>query len=158
VVSPWKVILAAAVIFACGGLTGAMVSRASRQAALAAPLPPAMAVNPKNPAPPGWQLQRLAFFRKMEKQLDLAPDQREQIDKIMKDSQDRVKPLWDQIGPQMGAELKRVRQEVSKVLTPEQRKKMNELMRHGRKPEGGGPNGEHPFRPADATQVETNAF
>jgi Spy/CpxP family protein refolding chaperone len=56
----------------------------------------------------------------------------------------------------MGAELKRVRQEVSKVLTPEQRKKMNELMRHGRKPEQGRPGGPHAFGPPDSMQVESN--
>ena len=149
--------LAAVVIFACGVLTGAMVSNASHQAALSAPNPPVLAVNPKNPAPPGWQLQRLAFFKKMEKQLDLAPGQREQIDKIIKNSQERVKPLWDQIGPQMGAELTRVRQEVNKVLTPEQRKKLDELMRHRRKSEPGASAGPRPIRPPDPTPVESNA-
>jgi Spy/CpxP family protein refolding chaperone len=156
-VRPWKVILAAVVIFACGLLTGAMVSKASRQTALTAPTPPVLAVNPKNPAPPGWQLQRLEFFKKMEKQLDLAPEQRVQIDRIMKDSQERVKPLWDQIGPQMGAELKRVRQEVNKVLTPEQRKKMSELMRHGHKSEGGAPANGRPFQPPEPMPVLSNA-
>lgn len=133
-----------------------MVTGASRQAAQAAPGPVPLAVNPRNPAPPGWQLQRLEFFRKMQRQLDLAPEQQEQIDKIMKDSQERVRPLWDQIGPQMGAELKRVRQEVAKVLTPEQRKKMNELMRHGRKSEKEQPGGPHIFGSPDSMQVESN--
>ncbi len=158
--SPWKVILATMVIFACGVLTGAMVGRTGLQPAAApataatnAPALPSVAVNPKNPAPPGWQLQRLEFFKRMEKQLDMAPDQRDQIEKIMKESQERTKPLWEQIAPQMDDELKRVRQEVNKVLTPDQRKKMNELTRrNNRKPEA-APGA----RPPSPSAAETNA-
>lgn len=150
---PWKVILAAAVIFACGVLTGAMVLKANHAAALVPANPPVLVVNPKNPAPPGWQLQRLQFFKRMQKQLDLAPTQQEEINKIMRESQERVKPLWDQIGPQMDAELQRVRQEVNRVLTPEQQKKMNELMHRGHRAEGGGPRS---LRPPDSIQVESN--
>ena len=151
---PWKVILAAVVIFGCGALTGAMIFRAGRPAAVVAPAPSVVAVNTKSPAPPGWQLQRLQFFKRMEKQLDLAAEQREQIDKIMKESQERVRPLWDQIGPQMGEELKRVREEVSQVLTPPQRKKMNELMRRGRKPEAGELDRARPYRTSDSVEAE----
>jgi len=149
--------LAAGLIFACGVLTGAMVFKAHPPAAPAPALPTAFAVNPKNPAPPGWQLQRLEFFRKMQKQLDLAPEQQAQIDRLMQESQERVKPLWDQIGPQMDAELKRVRQEVNKVLTPEQRKKMNDLMRHGRKREGASSPNRRPLPPPAPAEVESNA-
>ncbi len=158
--SPWKVILATMVIFACGVITGAMVTRSERPpiAVESATNQPVLAVNPRNPAPPGWQMQRLEFFKRMEKQLDLAPEQREQIDKIMKESQERTKPLWEQIAPQMGEELKRVRQEVNKVLTPEQRKKMNELMRRGRKAEAVPPASGRPLRPPGSTQVESNAL
>ena len=155
--SPWKVILATVVIFACGVLTGAMVSKAGRQTAPVSANPPAAAVNPKNPAPPGWQLQRLQFFKRMQKQLNLGPEQQEKIDKLMCESQERVKPLWAQIGPQMDAELKRVRQEVNKVLTPEQRKKMNDLMRHGRKREGASSPNRRPLPPPAPAEVESNA-
>jgi Spy/CpxP family protein refolding chaperone len=154
-VSPWKVILATVVIFACGVLTGTMVVKASRQSALAAPVPAALVVNPKNPAPPGWQLQRLQFIKRMQKQLGLEPEQQEKIDKIMRESQERIKPLWAQIGPQMDEELKRVRQEVNEVLSAEQREKMNELMRRGHKPEPGPGNGRPP-RPSFGMPVETN--
>jgi Spy/CpxP family protein refolding chaperone len=148
------------VIFACGVITGALVTKTERQAVVvdAATNPPPPVVNPKNPAPPGWQMQRLEFFKRMEKQLDLAPEQREQVDQIMKESQERTKPLWEQIAPQMGEELKRVRQEVTKVLTPEQRKKMNELMRKGRKSDAGGAAKDHPSRPPGSSQVESNSL
>jgi hypothetical protein len=154
-VRAWKVILATVVIFACGVLTGAMVFKVSRPTAFVPPNPPVLTVNPKNPAPPGWQLQRLQFFKRMQKQLNLAPEQQEQIDKIMRESQERVKPLWDQIGPQMDEELKRVRQEVTEVLNPEQQKKMNELMHRGRKPES-GPGNPRSSHPAFSMPVETN--
>jgi Spy/CpxP family protein refolding chaperone len=154
-VSAWKVILATVVIFACGVLTGAMAFKMGRQTALVPANSPALTVNPKNPAPPGWQLQRLQFFKRMEKQLDLAPEQREQLDKIMRESQERVKPLWDKIGPQMDEELKRVRQEVAGVLNPEQQKKMDELMHRGRKPES-APGNPRPARPEFSMPLETN--
>jgi Spy/CpxP family protein refolding chaperone len=142
------------VIFACGVLTGAMVMKAGRPPAIVPPAPQPPAASPRNPAPPWWQLQRLEFFKRMEKQLDVAPEQREQIDLILKESQERTKPLWDQIAPQMTEELKRVRQEVTKVLTPEQRKKMNELSRRGRKSDTGPPANSPSSRPPPPPEVE----
>ncbi|MGA2174938.1 MAG: hypothetical protein ABSH38_08160 [Verrucomicrobiota bacterium] len=152
--SPWKVILATMVIFACGILTGALVMKADRPPAIVPPAPQPLAASLRNPAPPWWQLQRLEFFKRMEKQLDLAPEQREQIDLILKESQERTKPLWDQIAPQMTGELKRVRQEVNKVLTPEQRKKMNELTRRGRKSDAGPLTNSPSWRPPQAPEAE----
>jgi Spy/CpxP family protein refolding chaperone len=91
----------------------------------------------------------------MQKQLDLEPKQQEKIDRIMRESQERIKPLWAQIGPQMDEELKRVRQELNEVLTPEQQKKMDELMHRGHKPEPGSGN-PRPPHPEYSMPVETN--
>ena len=126
--SPWKVILATMVIFGCGVLTGGFLIKTQLPAAsVQEPAPRApLSTN----APPPWaQFQRLEFLKRMEKQLDLTSDQREQITKIIKASQDRSRPLWEQIAPQMRQELKRTREEIRNVLTPGQRLQFDKLLK-----------------------------
>jgi Spy/CpxP family protein refolding chaperone len=146
-VSPWKVILATMVIFACGIFTGVFVTRIEPVA------PPAPAVAQPQPAStnkvalPGYfqlQMQRPEFLKRMDRQLDLTPEQHDQIAKIMKDSTDRTIPIWQKVAPEMNDELKRVRDEVRQVLTPEQRKRWMELMKRGR------PGNAHPAQPGQA--------
>jgi Spy/CpxP family protein refolding chaperone len=150
VVSPWKVILATMVIFTCGVMTGAMVTRTAH-----APQAAAVPANPHPPAAPVFQVQRAEFLKRLESQLDLAPEQRDQIARIMKESQERTGRLWEQIAPQMGDELKGAREEIRRVLTPEQRKQFAELMKHNRKADSGPPGG-HPARSLESTNAATN--
>jgi Spy/CpxP family protein refolding chaperone len=133
-VSPWKVILATMIIFGCGVVTGGLVVkvRNSPRAAVArvdGSHQSGRNISLNNPAPP-WQIQRNEFLRKMDKQLDLTPEQRQRIEKIMHQSQERTRPLWQQIAPQMGEELHRVREEIRKELSPEQQKKFAELLKN----------------------------
>ena len=157
--SPWKVILATMVIFVCGVITGAMLTRTMEprmepaQATLAALPAPARPF-----APPMLQLQRANFLKVMDKQLDLSAGQREEISRIMKASQERTQPLWNQIGPQMSDELKTVREEIRAVLTPEQRKKFVELLKRSRKAETAPPGPGHPSRSNETTTSATNAL
>jgi Spy/CpxP family protein refolding chaperone len=150
-VSPWKVILATMVIFACGVITGAMVARTGRPAQAVA-----AAGSPRGPAAPVFQMQRAEFLKRLEKELDLTAEQRDQIGRIMKESQERTRRAWEQIAPQMGEELKGVREEIRGVLTPEQRKEFTELMKRNRKGESGQPGG-RPARPLESTNGGTNA-
>jgi Spy/CpxP family protein refolding chaperone len=90
----------------------------------------------------------------MDKQMELAAAQREQIAKILKASQERTQPLWAQISPQMTNELKTVREEIRDVLTPQQRKKFMELLKRNRKAEPGLPGHGQPEHSPDST---TNA-
>jgi Spy/CpxP family protein refolding chaperone len=132
-VSPWKVILATMVIFACGVFTGVFVTRTEPAAATVAPpqqpmaaaavsnVPPATAVSTnKGPLP-------AEFLKRLDQQLELTPEQHEDIVKIMAASRDRTAPLWYAIAPQMSDEMKKVRGEIRKLLTPEQRKKWTEM-------------------------------
>jgi Spy/CpxP family protein refolding chaperone len=150
-VSTWKVILATMVIFTCGIITGAMVTRT-------APVPLAATgpANPRPPAAPVFPVQRAEFLKRLEKQLDLTPEQRDQIARIMKESQERTGRVWNQIAPQMGQELKGVREEIRRVLTPAQRKQFAELMKRNRKADAGPP-GNRPARPLESTNAETQA-
>ena len=154
--SPWKVILATMVIFVCGLVTGAMLTRTMmprNEPALAVLPAPASAA-----APPLLQMQRAAFFKALDKQLDLSGEQRDQIGKIMKASQERTQPLWSKIKPQMNEELKIVREEIRAVLTPEQRKKFVELLRRNRKADGALPGPGRPLRSNESTTSATNAL
>jgi Spy/CpxP family protein refolding chaperone len=157
-VSPWKVILATMVIFACGVMTGAMLTRTITPRAEPAPALAAQPTPARMSAPPLFQMQRTNFLKVLDKQLDLSAAQREQIGKIMKASQERTQPLWNQIAPQMSEEIKSVREEIRGVLTPEQRKKFVELLRRNRKPEAAPPGPNRPARPSETTTSATNAL
>jgi Spy/CpxP family protein refolding chaperone len=117
------------VIFGCGVVTGALLMKTE------APPPPVVDVAPPHPAnstnepPPLGQFQRPEFLRRMQKQLDLTASQSDEIVKAMKASQERTRPLWDQISPQLRGEMKRLREEIREVLTPEQQRKYDELLK-----------------------------
>ena len=140
--SPWKVILATMIIFGCGVVTGGLLVK------VRIAHPRAIKLESRTPSPnrnaavatpgaPPWQLQRKEFLDKMDRQLELTPDQRQRIDKVMHDSLDRTRPLWQQIAPQMRDEMRRVREDIRNELTPEQQKKFNDLLKaHPRKPDG----------------------
>jgi Spy/CpxP family protein refolding chaperone len=152
------------VIFACGVITGAMLTRMmvpKTEPSLAALSEPAQAPAPaltRMPAPPLFPLQRTNFLRVLDKQLDLTAAQKDQIGKIMKASQDRTQPLWNKIAPQMSEEIKSVREEIRGVLTPEQRKKFAELLRRNRNADGVPPGPGHPLRSNESTASATNAL
>jgi Spy/CpxP family protein refolding chaperone len=152
VVSPWKVILATMVIFACGVITGALVTRTVATRAEERPLT-AVPVPARMPGGAVSQMQKV-----LDKQLDLSAEQRDQIGKIMKASQERTRPLWEKIAPQMTDEVKEVRQEIRGVLTPEQWKKFGELMKRNRKPNAAPPGDRGPSRSMESTASATNAL
>jgi Spy/CpxP family protein refolding chaperone len=156
-VSPWKVILATMVIFGCGVVTGALLIKTELPpASIADPVPHLS--NSTNQPPPFAQIQRLEFLRRMEKQLDLTPSQRDDIAKIMKDSQERSRLLWDKIGPQMREELRKVRGEIRQVLTIDQQKRMDELLKsRPRKIDGAGAATGRPLRPPPEAPSQSNA-
>jgi hypothetical protein len=107
----------------------------------------------KLPAFAQLQPQRPEFLKRLDRQLELTPEQHERIARIMKASQERTAPLWENIAPQMQDELKRVRKEISQELTAEQRKKWAEMNKRGR---AAAP-GNQSDNPAPTPTVETNA-
>jgi hypothetical protein len=157
-VSPWKVILATMVIFACGVITGAILTKT--MVVKTQDHPQASSNSPSRPLAvvgPVMQMQRAEFFKRMAKQLDLSSGQHDQISKILKASQARTQPLWDQISPQMNDELKRVREEIRGVLSTEQWKEFGDMMKGKRKPDATQPTNAHPALPAEPAAALTNA-
>jgi Spy/CpxP family protein refolding chaperone len=72
---------------------------------------------------------RIEFLRRMERALDLTPEQREPIDKILKEGQERTKKLMETVEPRRREEFKRTIEEFREVLTPEQRKRLDDLVK-----------------------------
>jgi len=116
-VNTWKPILAALVIFAAGVVTGGLTVNLRQQPAAKKPV--AM--------PRESQLRELS--RRMQAELDLTPEQRERIETIIHDSQERVKSLRDGVGQKTGEEFREMRQKIRDELTPEQRRKFAEIMK-----------------------------
>jgi Spy/CpxP family protein refolding chaperone len=94
----------------------------------------------------------------MQKQLDLTASQRDEIAKIMKASQERNRPLWEQIAPQLRQEIKRVREEMRETLTPDQQKKFDDLFKaRPRKADGTGATNGRPARVTESP-AQTNGI
>jgi len=112
-VKSWKVILATLVIFGAGVVTGGLAVKR---------------VQVSSPERPGSIHQRAEFMRRMEKRIVLTPVQREQIEAILSEGQERTKKLWEQIGPKMKEEFQRTSNRIREELTPEQKIRFEELL------------------------------
>jgi len=110
-VNTWKVILATLVIFAAGAVTGALLSR--------------HLVHPR--FGPGGM--RLEFLRRMERDLDLTPEQQERIGKILKESQEHTRSIMAPVTPALHAELQRTKEAFRQALTPEQQTRFDQLLK-----------------------------
>jgi Spy/CpxP family protein refolding chaperone len=84
------------------------------------------------------------FIQILERQLRLTPEQRERVDKIMTEGQERVRELRARIDPEMRKELQQAREQIRSVLTPEQREQFEQMMK--RSPRR-GERGEQPGQP-----------
>lgn len=141
----WKVVCATLVIFVAGIITGATVVRFAQgprqwrgqrpaidnraQPGFAHPgnQNPASDPRPQN-AMTGGLLSR-EFIQGLERQLRLTPDQRERVDKIMVEGQERVRELRSRIDPELRKELQQTREQIRAVLTPEQREQFEQMMK-----------------------------
>ena len=114
--STWKVILATMVIFTAGMLTGGVMIHH-------------FAKRPSPPPPFQPMVLRKEFLGRMDRELRLTPLQHERIEKIMTESQERTRLLWELVGPEMRDEVMHVREDIREELRPEQHAKFEELMK-----------------------------
>jgi Spy/CpxP family protein refolding chaperone len=133
-VNTWKAIFAALVIFGAGLVTGAVWTRVSSDAK---PLPGGAAVKPAGPRPQNTlrleHLHKVELMGRVQKELDLTPEQRERIEEVISDGQGRIRDLWDQVAPEIHDELKHVREKLCSELTPDQKQRFDELMKQPRR-------------------------
>lgn len=123
--SPWKVILATLVIFCSGIAVGALlVKKKSR----ITPVAQSFQRGHTN-APAAWNVLQKELIRKMDRELDLSREQRERIEKILKESQERTKQIREKIAPELREEVKNVREQIRSQLTPEQQQKFEKAVK-----------------------------
>ena len=72
---------------------------------------------------------RIEFLRRMERELALSPEQREPVDKVLKEGQERMKKLMETGEPRRKEEYKKTLEEFRTVLRPEQQKRFDALLK-----------------------------
>ena len=131
----WKVILAALVIFGAGFVTGNVASKLSQITKIVANSSNSTTTVARAPTRPGQpplsleQLRKVELMGRVQKDLDLSPEQHARIEKIIEDSQGRIRDLWDQVAPDIHDEYDDVQKKVCQELSPEQKKTFDDLMK-----------------------------
>ena len=157
----WKVILATVVIFGAGVFTGGLLVNSiqhshpknnHRQPANDEARSPAEAhetqsrtnslVNLPRPRPP--EILGDKFVQQLDDALQLTPDQRASIQKIITDGQERNHSIWTNNSAQMREVIQDVRHRVRELLTVDQQKQFEDLMKRA------------PRRPQNSTNAPTN--
>jgi hypothetical protein len=154
-VNTWKVIFATLVIFITGVVTGGLlVSYADRASLKKRPVRPHEAVrplannsnqpmatnsrDPQSPRLPGLIQNRmpravgLEFLQKLDAEVHLTTGQHERIEQIIKDGQLRNKEILERITPELRREMAETQKSIREILTPEQHKRFEELMKQPR--------------------------
>ena len=147
------------VIFGTGVVTGGLLVRYAAPAWVRRPEHVNNVVRPAQPTPAGTM--RIEFLRRMERELDFTPEQREPIDKILKEGQERTKKLMETVEPRRREEFKRTMEEFRAVLTPEQRKRLDDLVKQqqqrAREQRKAAPLREHPPQTIRQAPAATNS-
>ena len=163
----WKVILATVVIFGAGVLTGGLLvnyvdhsHRGNPHRALANTNahPPenhviGQQILPEIPMPRIAERMGKQFVQQLNDKLQLTPEQREKIEKIIADGQERNHEIWTNVAPKMRKVIQEVNQQIRAELTPEQLAQFEELLKH---PPRRPPNGTN-TPPANLPMTTTNA-
>lgn len=115
------------VIFGTGVVTGGLLVHHAQGGRDSYRKRPAAALRPTQAPSPG--VMRIEFLRRAERELNLAPGQREPIDKVLKEGQERMKQLMEAVEPRRREEYKRTLEEFRALLTPEQRQRFDTLLK-----------------------------
>jgi uncharacterized membrane protein len=121
----WKIILAALVIFGAGVVTGGLlVNHVSH-------------THPGNHRPPRESedfiprpdLLKTNFVERLDKAVHLTPEQREAIEKIIAEGQQRNREIWKEVAPQFHPIFQEVRRRIREALSADQQKQFEELLK-----------------------------
>src|SRR5262249_43088824 len=125
-VNSWKVILATMVIFGAGVITGGLlVEHSGPIKPVRPPKTGGVVIKPFQPVSPNGF--RLEFLRRAQRELNLTGEQRERVERIMSESQERTRKLMEPVAPELREEFQRTKEHFRAVLTPEQRVRFDEL-------------------------------
>jgi hypothetical protein len=136
-VNAWKVILATLVIFIAGVMTGGLLVRNAMRFEQLVSSDVSSKQSPRQNKPtngPGggnvgfialnnpWAIRNRELLRRMDRELDLTPEQHKSVEALMQASEERTRVLWKPIAPQMNKEAQLVRNEIRTILMPDQQK------------------------------------
>jgi Spy/CpxP family protein refolding chaperone len=68
-------------------------------------------------------------LRRAQRELNLSGEQRERVEKIFSQSQERTKQLMEPVAPRLREELERAKLEFREILTPSQQTRFDELLK-----------------------------
>ncbi len=133
----WKIILAALVIFGAGMVTGGLLVNHVNHAH------PGNHRPPREPEDfiPRPDLLKTNFVQRLDKAVHLTPEQREAIEKIIAEGQQRNRDIWKEVAPQFHPIFQDVRRRIREALSPDQQKLFEELLKRS------------PHRPPNATNA-----
>lgn len=128
----WKVILPTLVIFIAGILTGAMLVTFAarhgmgmdRQTLQRTTLPP----NSQHPMNM-MEARMRDLVRRMEKDLELTPEQRQHVETLVTVSQERTRELWKPVAPAFNKEFQHLKTEIRDQLNEDQKSKFDKIFR-----------------------------
>ena len=119
------------VIFGTGVVTGGLLVKYSNSNRIPRP----HGSGPGRPAQPvSASGMKFEFLRRAERELNLTPEQRERIDKIISASQERTKKIMEPVTPKIREDMKQTKEEFRAVLTPEQQQRFDELLKQQQRP------------------------
>jgi len=148
VVNAWKPILAAAVIFVAGVVTGGFVVD------IGAPKPPRAFPRERGPRNaehrPGSMMEGQLnwLMKRIKRDLNLTDDQAAKVESAFTASRDEMKTCWEEIQPRMRASTEKLKEALRDDLTGEQIAKFEKYLRPQvmRERFKGGPGGRPGFR------------
>ena len=161
----WKVILVTLVIFGAGVITGGLLvmhsdsvvrhPRREGQQKITATANPAGLARNNRPLIPQNFLMRTTLLDKLDHELKLSATQREHIEKIIHEGQDRIKNLCEEIEPELHEELAETREKILAELTPAQEPLFTELLKRRPNPAKAGTNPLSPATLVNPVRVNT---
>jgi Spy/CpxP family protein refolding chaperone len=121
------VALAAALsLLMCGVVIGSLATFVVLQRPHpAGAMPPPAFRNEPLPPPP----HQPAFTREMEERLDLSDEQWQKLQVILRDSRDESEAIRRELRPRLEKSLKATQDRIAEILTPEQRKTFEDLVK-----------------------------
>ncbi len=133
----WKIILAALVIFGAGVVTGGLLVNHVNHPH------PGNHRPPREPEDftPRPDLLKTNFVDRLDKAVHLTSEQRETIEKIIAEGQQRNREIWKEVAPQFHPIFQDVRRRIREALSPDQQKLFEELLKRS------------PHRPPNATNA-----
>lgn len=114
---------AVAALFLAGVLVGGLAVHLYHGSTVPAPAPP-----PERGRGPGpWELVSARFIERLDAELDLTPEQRAEIERLMAQGRRELEDLRRELRPRVEQSIRLTRERIRGVLTPEQARVFDEL-------------------------------